>query len=72
MQLPNNIFYNTGITTYVWLLTNKKQESRRGRVQLIDASQAFDKLRKNLGARNCTIEAYRDAITEVYMRGEDR
>ena len=72
VQLPNNIFYNTGITTYVWLLTNKKQESRRGRVQLIDASQAFDKLRKNLGARNCTIEAYRDAITEVYMRGEDR
>ena len=72
VQLPNNIFYNTGITTYVWLLTNKKQESRRGRVQLIDASQAFDKLRKSLGARNCTIEAYRDAITEVYMRGEDR
>ena len=72
VQLPNNIFYNTGITTYVWLLTNKKQEARQGRVQLIDASQAFDKLRKNLGARNCTIEAYRDAITEVYMRGEDR
>ena len=58
VQLPNNVFYNTGITTYVWLLTNKKATERRGRVQLIDASQAFDKLRKNLGARNCTIEAY--------------
>ena len=72
VQLPNNVFYNTGITTYVWLLTNKKAPERRGRVQLIDASQAFDKLRKNLGARNCTIEAYYDTITDIYMRGEER
>lgn len=72
VQLPNNVFYNTGITTYVWLLTNKKASERRGRVQLIDASQAFDKLRKNLGARNCTIEAYYDTITDIYMRGEER
>ena len=72
VQLPNNVFYNTGITTYVWLLTNKKATERRGRVQLIDASQAFDKLRKNLGARNCTIEAYYDTITDIYMRGEER
>ena len=72
VQLPNNVFYNTGITTYVWLLTNKKPDNRRGRVQLIDASQAFDKLRKNLGARNCTIEAYYDTITDIYMRGEER
>lgn len=71
VQLPNNVFYNTGITTYVWLLTNKKATERRGRVQLIDASQAFDKLRKNLGARNCTIEAYYDTITDIYMRGEE-
>ena len=72
VQLPNNVFYNTGITTYVWLLTNKKATERRGRVQLIDASQAFDKLRKNLGARNCTIEAYYDTITDIDMRGEER
>ena len=38
IQLPNNLFYNTGITTYVWLLSNKKDEKRRGKVQLIDAS----------------------------------
>ncbi len=68
IQLPNNIFYNTGITTYVWLLTNKKGENRKGKVQLIDASQAFEKLRKNQGSRNCTITAaHRDAILKTYM-----
>ena len=68
VQLPNNIFYNTGISTYVWLLTNKKTERRKGKVQLIDASQAFEKLRKNQGSRNCTIsDSYREAILQVYM-----
>ncbi len=79
IQLPNNIFYNTGITTYVWILTNKKPENRRGKVQLIDASQAFEKLRKNQGSRNCTITStYQDAILKTYMdfvekeAGEDK
>ena len=73
IQLPNNIFYNTGITTYVWLLTNKKSEKRKGKVQLIDASQAFEKLRKNQGSRNCTItSAYRDAIVKAYMDFVDK
>ena len=68
VQLPNNIFYNTGISTYVWVLTNKKQPNRKGKVQLIDASQAFEKLRKNQGSRNCTIsDAFREAILRVYM-----
>lgn len=68
IQLPNNIFYNTGISTYVWILTNKKADNRKGKVQLIDASQAFEKLRKNQGSRNCTIaEQYREAILKVYM-----
>lgn len=68
IQLPNNIFYNTGITTYVWILTNKKTENRKGKIQLIDASQAFEKLRKNQGSRNCTITpAYQDAILKTYM-----
>ena len=67
-QLPNNIFYNTGITTYVWILTNKKTEKRKGKIQLIDASQAFEKLRKNQGSRNCTITpVYQDAILKTYM-----
>ena len=68
IQLPNNIFYNTGITTYVWLLTNKKSEKRRGKVQLIDASQAYEKLRKNQGSRNCTITPeHRNAILKTYI-----
>lgn len=67
IQLPNNIFYNTGISTYVWILTNKKADNRKGKVQLIDASQAFEKLRKNQGQRNCTIsDTYREAILKVY------
>ncbi|MCC8176012.1 MAG: type I restriction-modification system subunit M, partial [Bacteroidales bacterium] len=67
IQLPNNIFYNTGIATYCWIFTNKKEPQRQGHVQLIDASQAFDKLRKNQGDRNCTIENYCDEIYRVYV-----
>ena len=68
IQLPNNIFYNTGITTYIWILTNKKTANRKGKVQLIDASQAFEKLRKNQGSRNCTITPeYQDVILKIYM-----
>ncbi len=67
IQLPNNIFYNTGITTYIWLLTNKKSNIRKGKVQLIDASQSFEKLRKNQGSRNCTITPeLQDEILKVY------
>ena len=66
IQLPNNIFYNTGISTYCWILTNNKEERRRGKIQLIDASQAFDKLRKNQGNRNCTIENFSSGIYGVY------
>jgi len=68
IQLPNNIFYNTGITTYIWILTNKKPAARRGKVQLIDASQAFEKLRKNQGSRNCTITPeFQDLIVKTYL-----
>lgn len=68
IQLPNNIFYNTGITTYIWVLTNKKPAERKGKVQLIDASQAFEKLRKNQGSRNCTITPdFQDIIMKAYM-----
>src|ERR1035438_2887277 len=51
--LPLNLFYNTGIATYIWVLTNRKPEHRQGRVQLIDATQWFKPLRKNLGKKNC-------------------
>jgi type I restriction enzyme M protein len=55
IQLPNNLFYNTGITTYIWLLHNNKEAKRKGKVLLIDASQRFAKLRKNLGNKNCEL-----------------
>ncbi len=53
VALPLNMFYNTGIATYIWVLTNRKPERRRGHVQLIDATQWFKPLRKNLGKKNC-------------------
>lgn len=53
VQMPNNLFYNTGITTYIWILSNNKSAKRKGKVQLIDASQLYQKLRKNLGQKNC-------------------
>ena len=53
IQMPNNLFYNTGITTYIWLLSNNKKQERKGKVQLIDAGLLYRKLRKNLGNKNC-------------------
>ena len=55
VALPLNLFYNTGIATYVWVLSNRKPAHRKGRVQLIDASQWFKPLRKNLGKKNCEL-----------------
>jgi type I restriction enzyme M protein len=53
VQMPNNLFYNTGITTYIWILSNNKANERKGKVQLIDAGLLYRKLRKNLGNKNC-------------------
>ncbi|MGH9427501.1 MAG: type I restriction-modification system subunit M, partial [Terriglobia bacterium] len=55
VALPLNMFYNTGIATYIWVLTNRKPEHRKGTVQLIDATQWFRPLRKNLGQKNCEL-----------------
>lgn len=55
VALPLNMFYNTGIATYVWVLTNRKPEHRRGKVQLIDATGWHRSLRKNLGEKNCEL-----------------
>lgn len=63
VQLPNNLFYNTGITTYIWILSNNKTANRKGKVQLIDAGQLFRKLRKNLGNKNCEFSP--EHITEI-------
>ena len=55
IALPLNMFYNTGIATYVWVLTNRKPEHRRGKVQLVDATRWYKPLRKNLGKKNCEL-----------------
>lgn len=68
IQLPNNLFYNTGITTYVWILSNNKAEKRKGKVQLIDASNLYRKLRKNLGEKNCEFtDDHIHQITQLYL-----
>jgi type I restriction enzyme M protein len=55
VALPLSMFYNTDIATYVWVLSNRKPEHRRGHVQLIDATKRFEPLRKNLGKKNCRL-----------------
>ena len=55
VALPLNLFYNTGIATYIWVLSNRKPEHRKGKVQLIDATHWFKPLRKNLGKKNCEL-----------------
>lgn len=55
VALPLNLFYNTGIATYIWVLSNRKPDHRKGKVQLIDASSWFKPLRKNLGKKNCEL-----------------
>jgi len=68
IQLPNNLFYNTGITTYIWLLSSNKPAQRRGKVQLIDASLLYRKLRKNLGNKNCEFAPeHIELITQTYL-----
>lgn len=69
IQLPNNLFYNTGITTYIWILSNNKPAERKGKVQLIDAGLMYRKLRKNLGNKNCEFapEHIRE-IVDVYRK----
>jgi type I restriction enzyme M protein len=69
VQLPNNLFYNTGITTYIWILSNNKPANRKGKVQLIDAGQLYRKLRKNLGNKNC--EFAPEHITEIVKNYTD-
>lgn len=73
IQLPNNLFYNTGITTYIWVLSNNKTAARKGKAQLIDASNLYKKLRKNLGNKNCEFtKEHINQITEVYRSALSR
>ena len=68
VAMPENDFYNTGIGTYIWIVTNRKEERRKGYVQLIDATDIKSPLRKNLGKKNCeTNEADRNEIVKMLL-----
>ena len=72
VALPLNIFYNTGIATYIWVITNRKPEHRRGKVQLIDATQLFKPLRKNLGKKSCELSGEDiDQICDTFLAFEE-
>lgn len=72
VALPLNTFYNTGIATYIWVLSNRKPEHRQGKVQLIDASNWFKPLRKNLGKKNCELsEDDIGRITNTFLAFEE-
>jgi len=72
VALPLNMFYNTGIATYIWVVSNRKPEHRRGKVQLIDATKWFKPLRKNLGKKNCELsEADIQRICDVFLAFEE-
>ena len=67
IALPNDLFYNTGIATYIWVLSNKKSEPRKGKVQLINANSLYEKRRKALGnKRNDISEEQIAEITKIY------
>lgn len=67
IQLPTDLFYNTGISTYIWIITKNKTKERQGKVQLLDASKAFVKRRKNIGDKKVDIDKKcREFIVEAY------
>ena len=72
VALPLNMFYNTGIATYIWVVTNRKPEQRKGKVQLVDATAWFKPLRKNLGKKNCELgEADIQRICDTFLAFEE-
>lgn len=79
VQLPTDLFYNTGISTYIWLISKNKSDERKGKIQLIDASKCFEKRRKNIGNKrvdlssnciNLIVDAYNDFSNDTYQNGD--
>ncbi len=69
IQLPNNMFYNTGIATYIWVLSNRKAANKKGKVQLIDASGIYSKMRKGLGNKSNELkEEQIQTITDYFLK----
>ena len=72
IALPTDMFYNTGISTYVWIVSNRKQEHRKGKVQLIDASAFWQKMRKSLGSKRKELkDEHIDEITRLFGHFEE-
>lgn len=67
VALPDQLFYNTGISTYLWIVTNRKEQHRKGKIQLVNGTTFFKKMRKSLGnKRNEVCDEQRDQITKLY------
>ena len=67
VSLPDQLFFNTGISTYIWIVSNKKDKKRRGKVQLIDGSSFYEKMKKNLGDKSKSIsDTQRDELVKMY------
>jgi len=72
IALPNNMFYNTGIGTFIWVLSNRKETRRKGKIQLIDATALKSPLRKNLGQKNCELSSeLREQIVKLFLGFEE-
>ena len=72
IAVPENMFYNTGIGTYIWILSNKKEERRKGKIQLIDATAMKSTLRKNMGKKNCEFTSdIRKKIVRIFLDMEE-
>ena len=72
IAVPENMFYNTGIGTFIWVLSNKKEKRRKGKIQLIDATAMKSPLRKNMGNKNCEfIPEIRNEIMHIFMEMEE-
>lgn len=72
VSLPDRMFFNTGITTYIWIVTNKKSPERKGKVQLIDGSSFWTSMKKNLGDKGKYItEEQKDQLFNIYQKFEE-
>jgi len=72
IALPENMFYNTGIGTFIWVLSNRKEERRKGKIQLIDASGMKSPLRKNMGKKNCEFTSeIKSEILRIFLEMEE-
>lgn len=72
IAVPENMFYNTGIGTFIWVLSNKKEDRRKGKIQLIDATAMKSALRKNMGNKNCEFTPeIRKEIIRIFMEMEE-